>query len=267
MGVRRPSPRGPHSRANYWARKEGPGSGHGMASSTPRPALALWSAGSHMGTRPWLGLRAVAQPCCRLPAGSPEHLWEKALVRTPPDPLSAARLQEPQAGPSWLGLLRWGSVCSGLGSLQPDGKQGASWGQPRAWGPLPASPWLPLRPSLQLCPPPPRPLPGCLPWRLWPQTSSPRPALPAPWPLLSPVFLSVLWCLCVLPSVPQPVCPSVPPCSPFPVGLTPDVLGAPGKKALLLAFSTPSPSPRASTPTQLLSVPGNKQCEVSPPGI
>ena len=53
---------------------------------------------------------------------------------------------------------------------------------------------------------------------------------------------------------------------PFPVGLTPDVLEAPGKKALLLAFPTPTPAPEP-TPTQLLLVPGSKQREVSPPGI
>lgn len=87
--------------------------------------------------------------------------------------------------------------------------------------------------------------------------------------MASPVSSLVLWCPRVPPSVSRPVCPSVPPlCSllPFPAGLTPDVLGAPGKKLCFWHSPPPSPAPEP-TPTQLLLVPGNKQCEVSPPRI
>lgn len=200
-----------------------------------------------MGTRPWLWPQSCS-PALLSPSGR--------LSRTPvgkgsgpnPRPTPCQPLQEPQAGPSWLGLLRWGSVCSGLGeACSRTASGGASWGQPRAWGPLPASPWLPLRPSPPALPALPRPLPGCLPWCLWPQTSSPRPALPsALWPLLSP--LSVLWCLCVLPSVPQPVCPSVPLSAPLPCGINPRCAGGTWKKGSASGILHPQPQPQSPPP-------------------
>lgn len=219
----------------------------GWPPPTPHPCWLCGQQEATCGPGPGCGLRAVAQPCCRLPAGSPEHLWEKARGRTPAR-LPCQPLQEPQADPSWLGLLRWGSVCSGLGeACSRTASRGASWGQPRTWGPLPASPWLPLRPSPPALPTLPRPLPGCLPWRLWPQTSSPRPALPsAPWPLLSP--LSVLWCLCVPPSVPQPVCPSVPLSAPLPCGINPRCAGGTWKKGSASGIPHPQPQPQSPPP-------------------
>lgn len=83
----------------------------------------------------------------------------------------------------------------------------------------------------------------------------PVPPSPAVWPrsCLCPLP-SLCVCLCVSPSSPLP----------FPVGLTPDVLGVPGKGA----FPSASPSqPSAHPPRGCVLFQGNKQREVSSPGI
>lgn len=97
--------------------------------------------------------------------------------------------------------------------------------------------------------------------------------LPPPQHSLLPHGLSRLFPDALVPTCPSvcvsaclSVCPPLCFLLPFPVGLTPDVLGSPGKKLCFWHSPPPTPAPEP-TPTQLLLVPGNKQCEVSPPRI